>query len=147
MPTYKAYPDDLKLFVSDRTNISAQAQIGFDPQNKSNVAYTAYGLNYALFRWLGGFNVRLPSSLTVQVGGVFTVWIDNLTTGNPANSFTQTITFDASNMGSNVVQIMVGMQDQVALAPGFLDIYGTYTDSVTRIIYVFNSTNITQVLP
>lgn len=121
MPTYIIATDTLEAYYSDANpnpalvpdpmKLPLQSEIGFDPKDKNNVAYTKYQKNYALFRFLGGFNVRPPKSFPSQVGDVFTTYIDNITTNSPTNSKTYTLTIASTNATVTNMIAMIGMPD------------------------------------
>lgn len=147
MPQYIIATDSLETFVSDSLNFPTQLEIGFDPVDKNNVAYKKYQLNYALYRFLGGFNVRLPKSFVAQAGAVLITNVDNITTNSLTNSKTYTYTFTSTSTNNPVMQALVGMPDQKLLAPGILEIYGSCTDPSGQVVTVFRSTYLTQTPP
>lgn len=143
MPLYKIVPA-ARLFISD-TTLPAEDQIGRDPKDPGNVAYTLYNKPYSQFQWLGGFNIRPPIGVTPKAGDVLTVYADNSTTNAVANSLTYTYTFTAADTNNSEHPFLIGMSDQAVLGVGLVDVYGNWFDGITT--HVFRSAFITQTLP
>ncbi|WP_409319351.1 hypothetical protein [Pseudomonas sp. KCJK9016] len=144
MPIYRVAPAP-DLFVSD-TDIPAEPKIGFEPTNKSNIAYISFSKSYDQYQHLGGFNVKIPKTLSPQLGDKVEIFIDNTTTNNATNSKTYSYTVTSLNPSRPLVA-MVGVPDQKALGVGKLEIYGNLISANGNIIDVFTSAYIEQVLP
>ena len=136
-PTYIVIPAS-KFFYSDST-IPAEKTIGIDPKDPQNVAYTLYGKPYGQFQRLGGFNWAIDPSIPLQAGQTLDAYCDNITTNNPANSFSH----NRQILGPQPLKVFVGMPAMRILDAGDIECYGSVTDTANNRIYIISPAIIT----
>ncbi|WP_338478791.1 hypothetical protein VRB67_22455 [Pseudomonas trivialis] len=136
-------------YYSDFFTDKLEDQVGFDPADKSNVAYTLYNKPYATFQYYGGFGLMVPGSVLpvkLQAGDTWEVTIENITTGSPSAVLNHSYTVFA---GTAPVDLMVGvgMPSMRTLGPGDIEINSTFTSISANTVYIFQPKQITLVLP
>lgn len=136
-------------YYSDFFRDRLEDQLGFDPTNTSNVAYTQYNKPYATFQYYGGFGLEVLFSVlpvAPQPGDSFSVDIQNITTNSPAAVFNGTDTIWAGAQPTSF-RVLVGMPSMRLLGPGVIDVSSSFTSVATNTIYILQPKQITLVLP
>lgn len=146
---YRVLSVEPDAYYSDFFEDKLEDQVGFDPTDKSNVAYTLYNKPYATFQYYGGFGLKVPVSVLPvkpQAGDTWEVDVQNITTGNPAAVFNYLYTVKAGTTPSNLM-VVVNMPSMRTLGPGDIEINSTFTSISANTIYLFQPKQITLVAP
>lgn len=147
---FKVLSKTFDAFYSD-FDFPLEAEVGMDPKNPQNVAYIKYGKPYAQFQGLGGVSLKIPAGLlpvSIQANDVLNVYIDNTTTGNALSSFAYSHIFQSfSGVVTQSPRVIVGVQDLQKLAPGIIDIGGSFKSISANTVYVFQSLSKTITSP
>ncbi|KRP63294.1 hypothetical protein [Pseudomonas trivialis] len=146
---FKILSIEPEAYYSDFFVDKLEDQVGFDPTNTSNVAYTKYNKPYTMFQGYGGFGLKVPVSvlpIKPQAGDRWNVDIENITTGNPAAVFNYVYTV---HPGTNPVSLMVvvGIPSMNTLGPGDIEINTSFTSISANTVYLFQPKQITLVTP
>ncbi len=146
---YRVLSVEPDAYYSDFFADKLEDQVGFDPTDKSNVAYTLYNKPYATFQYYGGFGLKVPVSVLPvkpQAGDTWEVDVQNITTGNPLAVFNYLCTVRAGTTPSSL-RVVVGMPSMRTLGPGDIEINSTFTSISANTIYLFQPKQITLVAP
>lgn len=146
----------LEAYYSDFFRDALEDQVGFDPKDPANVAYTQYNKPYATFQYYGGFGLQMPingsrapinSLLSApQPGDIWRVDIQNITTNSPSAVFNYVYTVAAGNVPQRL-RAVVSMPAMSVLGPGDIEINSSFTSISTSTVYGFLPKQITLVAP
>ncbi len=146
---YRVLPVTLEAYYSDFFRDTLEDQVGFDPKDPANVAYTQYNKPYATFQYYGGFGLQMPINVLLvapRPGDIWRVDIQNITTNSPSAVFNYIYTVAAGNVPQRL-RAVVGMPAMSVLGPGDIEINSSFTSISANTVFVFLPKQITLVAP
>jgi hypothetical protein len=128
MPKFIVANDETDLCYGDVANEKLiplpneqVAEIGINPRDPNNVAYTKYNKEFTRFQGISGVGVRIPQSIPCTLNDIITYFFDNISFTPPKqHKIIQTVTGYPAGM----IYITRAVLTNV-LGPGFIESYGT----------------------
>lgn len=132
---------EVKLFYSDSQNHPLYSPFGVNMKDQNNAAYRIHGLPYGPYQRLSGISMKLPPN--TPDAGALSLYIDNVTTGLPNNTYSYTVT----TANATSVVFYVKPFEMLIVGPGLWDFYGNMYDQPNDTYYIFTTKNATMQLP
>jgi hypothetical protein len=150
MPKYIVVKDETELCYGDVANeklipLPGQpvAEIGINPRDYKNVAYTKYNKDFAKFQGMSGMGVIIPKSIPCTLNDIITYFVENMLFTPPKqHKIIHTVTGYPTGMMYISRAVLTNL-----LGPGYMESYGTVEVKATNTVYILNQRDFIVTLP
>lgn len=119
------------------------AEIGINPRDPANVAYTDYNKDFVKFQAMSGMGVLIPQSIPCTLNNIITYFFDNMSFTPPKqHKIIQTVTSCPVGMMYITRAVLTNL-----LGPGFIESYGTVEDKATNTVHILKQRDFIIKLP
>jgi glucose uptake protein GlcU len=119
------------------------AEIGINPRDPNNVAYTKYNKEFTRFQGISGVGVLIPQSIPCTLNDIITYFFDNMSFTPPKqHKIIQTVAGYPAGMIYITRAVLTNL-----LGPGFIESYGTVLVKATNTVYILKQRDFIIKLP
>jgi hypothetical protein len=119
------------------------AEIGINPRDPANVAYTDYNKDFVKFQAMSGMGVLIPQSIPCTLNNIITYFFDNMSFTPPKqHKIIQIVTGYPAGMIYITRAVLTNL-----LGPGFIESYGTVEVKATNTVHILKQRDFIIKLP